>query len=91
MSEIYGTRTLPTSLGHRITVFSHDFIGKKIARVGLYEKESLAYLNELLARIDAPVVLDTGANIGNHALAFATQAAAVRAFEPLPAAVPAAL
>lgn len=84
MSEMHGTRTLSTSLGHRITVFSNDFIGKKIARVGLYEKESLEYLNALLARIDAPVVLDIGANIGNHALAFATQAAAVHAFEPLP-------
>lgn len=84
MSEIHGTRTLTTSLGHRITVFANDFIGKKIARVGLYEKESLEYLSALLARIDAPVVLDIGANIGNHALAFATQAAVVHAFEPLP-------
>lgn len=84
MSEIPGTHTLPTLLGHRITVFANDFIGKKIARVGLYEKESLEYLNALLARIDAPVVLDIGANIGNHALAFATQAAMVHAFEPLP-------
>ncbi|MDZ7769101.1 MAG: hypothetical protein U5K38_08495 [Woeseiaceae bacterium] len=74
MSEMHGTRTLSTSLGHRITVFSNDFIGKKIARVGLYEKESLEYLNALLSRMDAPVVLDIGANIGNHALAFATQA-----------------
>lgn len=84
MSEIPGTRTLSTSLGHRITVFTNDVIGKKIARVGLYEKESLEYLNALLARLDAPVVLDIGANIGNHSLAFATQAAAVHAFEPLP-------
>lgn len=84
MTEIPGTRTLLTSLGHRITVFANDFIGKKIARVGLYEKESLEYLNALLARIDSPVVLDIGANIGNHSLAFATQAAVVHAFEPLP-------
>jgi len=84
MSEIRDTRTLSTSLGHHITVFASDFIGKKIARVGLYEKESLEYLNALLARIDAAVVLDIGANIGNHSLAFATQAAAVHAFEPLP-------
>ncbi len=84
MSGIPGTRTLPTLLGHRITVFANDFIGNKIARVGLYEKECLEYLNALLGRIDAPVVLDIGANIGNHALAFATQAAVVHAFEPLP-------
>lgn len=84
MSEIPNTHTLSTSFGHRITVFTNDVIGKKIARVGLYEKENLEYLNALLTRIDAPVVLDIGANIGNHSLALATQAAAVHAFEPLP-------
>jgi len=78
------TRTLITSLGHRITVFSNDLIGNKIARQGLYEKENLQLMLALLSRIPEPVVLDIGANIGNHTLAFATRAARVHAFEPVP-------
>lgn len=79
------TRTLTTSLGHRITVFTNDHVGDKIAKNGLYEKENLALLLTLLNRISSPVVLDIGANIGNHALAFSTAASHVYAFEPLPA------
>jgi len=78
------TRTLTTSLGHRITVFSNDYISAKIEHNGLYEKENIEFLLRLLGRLKAPVVLDIGANIGNHALAFATRAAAVHAFEPIP-------
>lgn len=78
------TTTLTTSLGHRITVFRNDHIGTKIARQGLYEKENLALLLALLGAMTEPVVLDVGANIGNHTLAFATRASAVHAFEPIP-------
>lgn len=87
MTQVAGksaTRTLPTILGHRITVFANDYIGKKIARTGLYEREPLEFLLELLQNIDDAVVLDVGANIGNHALAFSTRAGQVHAFEPLP-------
>jgi len=78
------THILTTSLGHRITVFNNDYIGAKIARNGLYEKENLEFLLKLLGRLQAPLVLDIGANIGNHTLAFATRAAIVHAFEPIP-------
>jgi FkbM family methyltransferase len=78
------TRTLSTSLGHTITVFQNDYIGDKIARNGLYEKENLGLLLALLARMPDAVVLDVGANIGNHTLAFATGASQVHAFEPIP-------
>jgi FkbM family methyltransferase len=78
------TQTLRTSLGHHITVFCHDHVGDKIAKHGLYEPENLALLLDLLSKMDKPTVLDIGANIGNHALAFATQAATVHAFEPVP-------
>lgn len=80
------TQTLTTSLGHTVTAFSHDHVGDKIARNGLYEKENLLLLLALLKKIASPVVLDIGANIGNHTLAFATVASQVLAFEPLPAA-----
>ena len=78
------TRSLTTALGHAITVFRNDHVGDKIARQGLYEKDNLLLFLALLARLPAPVVLDIGANIGNHTLAFATQAARVHSFEPIP-------
>jgi FkbM family methyltransferase len=79
------TRTLTTSLGHVMTVFKDDYIGDKILKQGLYERENLALLLDLLGKIEHPVVLDIGANIGNHALAFSTRAREVHAFEPVPA------
>lgn len=84
MTTIPGTVNLVTTLGHRITVFENDVIGRNIARTGLYEKEIVEYLNRLLDKMSDAVVLDIGANIGNHALAFSTQAKQVYAFEPLP-------
>src|SRR5690606_36340507 len=78
------TQTVRSTFGHSITVFKNDHVGDKIARNGLYEKETLTLLLALLSRIDRPVVLDIGANIANHTLAFATCAQAVHAFEPIP-------
>jgi FkbM family methyltransferase len=59
-------------------------VGDKIARHGLYEKENLFLLLRLLKLLSQPVVLDIGANIGNHTLAFASVAHVVHAFEPIP-------
>lgn len=78
------TLTVDTSNGHKITVFEHDYIGQKIIKTGLYERDSLACINQILAKMTKPVVFDIGANIGNHALSFATHAAKVFAFEPVP-------
>lgn len=78
------TALVTTSLGHRMTVFRNDHVGDKIARNGLYEKENLSLLLKLLEQLPRPTVLDIGANIGNHTLAFATRAHAVHAFEPIP-------
>ena len=78
------TALVTTSLGHRMTVFRNDHVGDKIVRNGLYEKENLALLLKLLEQLPQPTVLDIGANIGNHTLAFATRAHAVHAFEPIP-------
>ncbi len=78
------TITVTTALGHRMTVFRNDHVGDKITRHGLYEKENLFLLLKLLAKLPDRVVLDIGANIGNHTLAFATGASVVHAFEPIP-------
>jgi FkbM family methyltransferase len=79
------TRTLSTSLGHKITVFTDDHVGDKIASQGLHEPENLGLLIDIVGKIPNALVLDIGANIGNHTLALATRAAAVHAFEPIPA------
>lgn len=78
------TRTCVNLLGQRVTVFQNDHVGDKIATKGLYEKENLQLLLHLMQHLPSPVVLDVGANIGNHTLAFATEAAHVYAFEPIP-------
>lgn len=78
------TQQLTTCLNQRITVFVHDHVGDNIRRYGLHEKERLLLLRQLLQRIPNAVVLDIGANIGNHTLVFSTCAAQVHAFEPLP-------
>ncbi len=79
------TRTVDTLNGHKITVFEQDHIGQKIIKTGLYERDSLAFIKQILGKMTKPIVLDIGANIGNHALSFSTSAAHVFAFEPLPA------
>ena len=79
------TETLNNCLGQSITVFTGDQIGEHIRKFGLYEKEKLLFLTAILRQLDSPVVLDIGANIGNHTLAFATVASRVFAFEPIPA------
>lgn len=78
------TLTLRTLHGHRITVFENDYIARKIAKTGLYEKENLELLARILRSTRHAVVLDVGANIGNHSLAFSLEAKQVYAFEPLP-------
>jgi FkbM family methyltransferase len=78
------TQTLDNLFGQKVTVFCNDHVGDKNAKNGLYEEENIRLLLRLLESISEPVVLDIGANIGNHALAFATLAKRVYAFEPIP-------
>ncbi len=78
------TITITNSLGHQVEVFKGDQIARHIEKFGLYEKDKLSVLLLLLGEMDHPVVLDIGANIGNHSLAFATCADTVLAFEPVP-------
>ncbi len=79
------TQELTTALGHQVTAFRNDHVGDKIAKYGLYEKDNLLLMLSLLKKITTPVVMDIGANIGNHSLAFASVANHVLSFEPLPA------
>lgn len=49
---------------------------------GGYELKELAFSDDVLTQLEAPVVLDIGGNVGGHALAFARHAAEVHVFEP---------
>lgn len=83
MTPKLGSATTP--YGQRITFFNDDYIGRRIRETGIYEGTVLAFLIPLLQGMDNPVVLDIGANIGNHSLALAPHASRLYAFEPMPA------
>jgi len=74
--------------GHRLAVFANDEIGLNIFLNGIYteyEIEDVRFLMEFLG-IDCSTVsvIDIGANIGNHAVAYAKIFRHVYAFEPNP-------
>jgi len=51
---------------------------------GVYDYRTVYLMRRILSRIDAPVYMDVGANIGNHLLPVARLAKKVIAFEPNP-------
>ena len=61
-----------------------DFIGKKIIKYGLYDSSSIYFMRLLLKKIGSPVVMDIGANIGNHLLPILPLVKQAIAFEPQP-------
>jgi FkbM family methyltransferase len=70
----------------QMAVFAHDFIGTEINVYGRYEDRELTALADIIAELDrSKLVLDVGANIGNHTLFFVQQGfARIHAFEPNP-------
>jgi len=65
--------------------YAFDAITMHLAVDGRYEAEEIELiLNRFRSRIEGRNVLDVGANIGNHSLAFAGLAAQVIALEPHP-------
>ncbi|WP_162243834.1 FkbM family methyltransferase [Pseudorhodoferax sp. Leaf274] len=65
--------------------YSFEHIAQYINFDGRYEKDELDYVGRKLERwIAGKVVLDIGANIGNHTVFFAEKAAHVFSFEPHP-------
>lgn len=73
----------------RMAVFSHDLMGTQINLYGRGERDEIEdlflFLAPLADRMAAGVALDVGANVGNHAVAFAERFGRVLAFEPNPA------
>lgn len=60
-------------------------IGTSLFFHGMFEPGEIAFTSALLAQLDAPLILDVGANIGHHALAWclASEKAVCHAFEPV--------
>lgn len=71
-----------------MAVFSNDFIGQKVNVYGLYEKEFIADLHQLMITIGVDLsdstAIDIGANIGNHTIEFSKYFNKVLSFEPNP-------
>ncbi|NLY27205.1 MAG: FkbM family methyltransferase [Alcaligenaceae bacterium] len=68
--------------GQRILIDPTDFIGQKVLRNTIYDLETLLLLEDLFGRLKPEVILDIGANIGNHTLMFSRFAHKVLSFEP---------
>ena len=72
----------------QLAILSFDHIGLRINLDGKYEVESLklveAYIQEKLPTSHEQVVLDIGANIGNHSAFFSKHFKIVYSFEPNP-------
>lgn len=69
----------------QMVCYSFDFIGTEINVDGRFDHAQLAFLERLLGpRMAGKTVLDVGANIGNHARAFAASAGKLLSFEPHP-------
>jgi FkbM family methyltransferase len=68
-------------------VYSGDlssFIDWSVYHYGAYEREELRFIEDVCARLGDPLVIDVGANVGQHALFAALRGARVIAFEPYP-------
>jgi FkbM family methyltransferase len=96
----YAERLLLNRMGRRVSaqgcpkmaIIAHDTIGDAIVIAGRYEADLLRAITQHILPTTLPghrdmVAIDVGANIGNHALAFAGAFARVLAFEPNPVAV----
>jgi len=70
----------------QLACFSFDLITQFIHLDGRYEHDELTFLEDhIFPSLTTPgLCLDIGANIGNHAVAFASQFSKVLAFEPNP-------
>lgn len=79
MSEYIITQN---TYAQKIALFEQDHISEIILREGLYDRMGLSYIEKILVQLNSPIVLDVGANMGNHALVMARYAKMVYLFEP---------
>lgn len=70
----------------RLAAIPNEHIGVAIASEGLYERAEIELIRRLIAErgLGGTVMLDIGANIGNHSCALAPHVGEIVAFEPNP-------
>ncbi|HEV7336083.1 MAG TPA: FkbM family methyltransferase [Bosea sp. (in: a-proteobacteria)] len=70
----------------RLAVIPHEHVGLAVLTNGLYEREELSCLTNLIReqRLGGGTCLDIGANIGNHAVVWSELFVSVVCFEPNP-------
>jgi FkbM family methyltransferase len=68
---------------HQLAIYSFDFISQVITIDGRYEDAELNLIEKIFeGRLNEKVILDIGANIGNHTVSFSKISKKVYAFEP---------
>jgi FkbM family methyltransferase len=79
-------RLVMTRYGHQMQVLEEDFIGDAIIRDGIFDITGVELLHSVLLSMQQqqPVVLDIGANIGNHAVAISPYCTQLYCFEIQP-------
>jgi len=75
-----GEAMVRNHLGQRLVI--HRTTRSSFRRYGRFDWLGLEVMERALGRMDAPVALDVGANIGNHSLVFSHYCRRVYAFEP---------
>jgi FkbM family methyltransferase len=81
-----GRDVIDRAHGCRVRFDPSTFLGQCLFLEGAFEDKEIDFLSARLSRKPDPVILDVGANIGWHALRWATAvpSARVHAFEPSP-------
>lgn len=74
--------TTETRYHQKIRLNPQDFIGQAIIRDGIYDKTGLYFIEKILAKLNADVIFDIGASIGNHALRMSHYCKKLYLFEP---------
>ena len=77
-------KIVTTRYGHKMRVIENDLIGEEIIKKGIFDRTGIELLRFLLQKIPEAVVLDIGANIGNHSVAIASYVKQLYCFEVQP-------
>ena len=80
----YKEKIVTTRYGHQMRIIENDLIGEEIIKKGIFDRTGIELLRFLLPKIPEAVVLDIGANIGNHSVAIASYVKQLYCFEVQP-------
>ncbi len=76
------TAKIRNMFGQTVYAYKNDCLTDSIVSNGLYDILNNYLITAILAGLDEPVVLDIGANIGNHAMVISLFSGQVFCFEP---------